>query len=487
MVDASPVIGARQLLKDTAVYGLAMAVNRSTWLILFPLYALHYSVTEFGTVELFLAFGNALVAVATIGQDSSLLRFYNEQSCSSGRRQLVGLCILIQFFGAAILLTLGIPYAARQTPQAPNAVALWAIILLQTPLQMIANIALTVLRAKFDALRYFIVSVSGILLQVPANVVAITVYGADIQTLFLVNLAATAIFAALGLWLIRNDVAIPRNFWKIAPLLKYGLPMWGIVVIAAFQPALDRSIAATILGDNELGLYAAGARLAMLISLPLQAFQTAWMPFIMVRYRQPDLAEFFNFVLKVFVILMCSLVVGLEIASTGLVSLLGAGKYSGSEVVVFPIAMGLGLQGIALLTGIGTVLANKTHLRLITFFASLMIAAFFMFVLAARFGIFGLALGFLFGQIAKCALETYFGNRVWPLAMKLGRISGFLSAALMVGFIHALVLAGLSTVPTVFVESFMLCSLALLAWFWVLDQRDRERVASLRTYFPHFS
>ena len=64
------------LLNDSLVYGLGGALNKVLALFTFPLLARHFSVEQFGVIDLLNTSVVLLVTLLVFGQDSAVARFF---------------------------------------------------------------------------------------------------------------------------------------------------------------------------------------------------------------------------------------------------------------------------------------------------------------------------------------------------------------------------------------------------------------------------
>ena len=69
-------------------------------------------------------------------------------------------------------------------------------------------------------------------------------------------------------------------------LINYSVPFGIIAVTGFFVSIFERSMTLRLYGSNELGIYSASARIALLISLIVFSFQTAWGPFALSIYKK---------------------------------------------------------------------------------------------------------------------------------------------------------------------------------------------------------
>jgi O-antigen/teichoic acid export membrane protein len=154
-------------------------------------------------------------------------------------------------------------------------------------------------------------------------------------------------------------------------LLPYAVPLGVICVAGAFSPTLERTLTDRLLGAQELGLYAAAAKVAMLVGLLVGAFQTAWGPFSLSIHRQLDAARTYNQVLRFFTLAMCIAVLGLMLVSGLIIGVLASDRYSSAAIAVFPLAMGLVVQATSWITELGIGLSKRSHLNLFPYCVSL--------------------------------------------------------------------------------------------------------------------
>ena len=71
------------------------------------------------------------------------------------------------------------------------------------------------------------------------------------------------------------------GIFKSKKMLLYGLPMGLAVLADTAQPLIERLLIIDTLDAVSLGLYVAAAKVAMILLLPVGAFQMAFMPLAM--------------------------------------------------------------------------------------------------------------------------------------------------------------------------------------------------------------
>ena len=413
------------LAKDSVVYGGAAALSQSLSLFTFPLLARHFSVADYGLIDFFNVLVNFLTILLVFGQDSAVARFFYEYKDAPVRKQVVTQSLLVQLgYAALALLALWIfsDRVAGRLHDSPQSALLFKLILIQVPFQLLINFSQNILKWTFSRVHYLAISLGSVVARVSALFAALFFWDLDVARVFWINVGVSAIFGILGMIFVRGWLTRPAGFRILKDLLLFAVPLGIVCSVGAFVPATERWIVSGLLGEKDLGLYAAGSKIAMLISMPIQAFQMAWGPFSLAIHKEADAAATYNWILKALTWGLCLGVLSLAAVAGPALRLLATERFAGAAVVVFPLAMGLALQAIGWIPGIGISISKKTVLNLYAYllYAAVSVAA--IFSLARAFGIFGVAYGTLCGHAAKAFMESYFGQKAWRIEWQFGGI-----------------------------------------------------------------
>ena len=425
------------LFKDSVLYGGAAAISKAFALITFPLLARQLSVVDYGVLDFFLVLSSLVTLLFVFGQDSAVARFFYEHEDDEARRQLISQSLAFQVG----LLLLAVPvlwfaaeYVTRFLVDSPQAVLLFRIVLLQLPFLLLLNFSQNLLKWNFQRRPFMILSLGSTVVQAGLLVFVLFMLDAGPGEILLVYLAVTIGFGLLGIWFVRAWLAWPQGFAYLRCMLPYAIPFGLICVLGAFLPALERNLTNELLGAHELGLYAAGAKIAMLVGIVVSAFQTAWGPFSLSLYKQDDAGHTYNAVLRVFTLLVCVMVLGLSLVAETLIYWLASERYVGAAVVVFPLALGLAMQAIGWITEIGISISKRSHLGLYGYVVAVIVTVAGIMWLAPRLGLVGVAAGVLAGQASRAAVSSWLAQRAWPLPWRFGPVLFVGALTLTVGF-----------------------------------------------------
>ena len=426
------------LIKDSFVYGGAAAISQAFSLITFPLLTRHFSVAEYGALDYFMVLTSFLATFFILGQDSGVARYFYEYEDRTERCQLISESLVIQLAGLALilpLLWLVADWLASLLPEVPYSVWLFKIVLLQLPFLLLINFSQNLLKWTFARSQYLIMSLGFTVVRAAMLVGVLLSLDVGIEEVLLISLANSIVFGVVGTLLVRGWLVLPTNFRYSRQMLRFSIPIGVICALGAFSPSLERTLIEQLLGTGDLGLYAAGTKIAMLIGLVAGAFQISWGPFSLSIYQQADAGQTYNWVLKLFAMLMCVMVLVLTLLALPLIKFLASDRYVGAVVVVFPLAMGLAIEATSWITEIGIGFSKRSYLSLYGY-ALFVVATFAGIVfLAPVLGLLGLAVAVMIGQIAKALLISWLAQRAYPMPWHYAPVVAVLSLTLIIGLV----------------------------------------------------
>ena len=470
------------LAKNTAIYGLGGAFNKAIALITFPLLARYFSVQDYGLIDFLNTSVVLLVTILVFGQDSAVARFFYEDTDTQYRRQVVSQSFVFQ----VAILACALPVLWLYTDRIAALMSadeqggtIVKLIILQAPFFLFINFSQNLLKWTFKRWQFLFISVGSAIATMLGLVAGIMLFEFGVVDVFVVYLITRAIFGLLGLWFVRQWLTIPAGWDRLRELLPFAIPFGVICVMSAALPVMERTLVKWLIGAPELGLYAAGAKVAMLIGLPVNAFQIAWGPFALSIFKEENAAESYRFVLRAFVVLIFCVVLALTAMAEPIVRILGSARYEGAAIVVFALSMGRAVQGIGAITEIGIVFSKKSYLKLYGYGTMVLVAATAIPLLSMTFGLVGTAWGSMAALLAKTVVEAWLAQRAHPIAWSYSGPVLLGAATLVFGGLHQatfgqLEVAGLSLVPIIGIA-------ALLAagWLILLNAAARARLVNL--------
>lgn len=453
------------LARDAAVYGLAGALNKALALITFPLLARHFSMDDYGVIDLLNTLLVLITTLLVFGQDSAVARYFFEDTSDVYRRQVASQSLALQ--AGVVLCALPVMWmSAQQFAPALSGRAegdvVFKLMLLQAPGFLSVNFSQGILKWTFKRWKFLFISVGSTVATLIGLAVAIGVFRLDIVGVFAIYLIVRTLFGLVGLWFIRKWLRLPSGVDRLKDLVRFAWPYGTICVLSAAMPVLERGVIMGMLGPRELGLYAVGAKVATLISLPINAFETAWSPFALSIHKQKGADKTYSVVLETYALLVLACVLGLTAFAGPIIRVLGSARYEDGVFVVFALCMGAAIQAIGAITESGIMFSKKSYLKLYGYGAMVFFAFVSVPALTRVFGIGGAAWAAMCSLLVRSFMEGWMAQRAHPIDWNYNvpLLLGLFTMA--VGALHQATLgsfdvAGVSLVP--------LCGLMLLLAF----------------------
>ncbi|MGR8934390.1 MAG: polysaccharide biosynthesis protein [Gammaproteobacteria bacterium] len=315
----------RQLVSQTAIYGLSSIVGRFLNYLLVPLYTYTFSTGAYGVVSEFYAYAGFFAVLLAFGLETGYFRFRQKQAYAGDDVYTSALGFLV----VANLLFLGLIAAYKQSlatalryPGHPEYLLWFAGIL---TLDAITALPFARLRAENRAWRFASIKLAEIFLTIGLNLFFLLLCpklvvlwpestiarlydpGLGVGYIFLSNLAASTCKLLLLLPQFRN-VRLHLDPRILAPMLAYSLPMVIIGFAGMVNEMLDRAILKFLLPYDlntnlqMLGIYGACYKLSILMTLFVQAFRYAGEPFFFAYAGRADAKRAYAVVMQYFVI-----------------------------------------------------------------------------------------------------------------------------------------------------------------------------------------
>jgi O-antigen/teichoic acid export membrane protein len=462
------------LFKDTVIYGGASAISKLFGILTFPVMARYFSIEDYGTIDAYNVLSALLVTLLVFGLDSSVARYFYQYEEVKEKKTVVSEALVVQI----VLVFISIPFLfyfsdniSKFYSRRNDVKPLTNLIIWQIPFSLMINFSGNILKWNFKRTRYLIIQLGSTFFYVGSILIGIYFFKINIVDVFKIYLIIRLIFGVVGMIFIANWLTVDLRFNKIRPLLQYGAPYGVICVITSVLPALDRYFINEYLTRYDLGLYAAGTKVAYLIQFPIYAFQMAWGPFYLSLFKDPNASKTYNKVFSLFTIFICS--VGLLIILFGkpvLLALAGA-KYIEAGSIILPIVIGFIIMSMGWILGIGIDLALKSYLKLYSNICRLLVTWISILILIKPLGLIGVSIGFCFGYLISTALEAYLSYKTFNLNFELELPLFILVIVSCIGLVSNYASTNNVTIDVI-IRSFVFVFFLLFIWAIPLKRRS---------------
>ncbi|MDT8406973.1 MAG: oligosaccharide flippase family protein [Methylococcales bacterium] len=435
----------QQLAGQTAIYGFSSIFGRLLNYLLVPLYTYTFSAEQYGVVTEFYAYSGFFAVLLVFGLETGYFRFrHNKPEYQAERVYASALSFIVLLTGVFLALLHGNQaWLATELGYADNPLYLqWFAAILA--LDALSALPFAKLRADNRALRFAGIKLLEIVLSIGLNLGFLVFWPAllarypdmalagwynpdfGVGYIFIANLIASTIKCLLLLPQLRGvPVCVPDRL--LAALLRYSGPMVIIGFAGMVNEMLDRVLlkqylpydAATNL--KMLGIYGACYKLAMLMSLFVQAFRYAGEPFFfrMAGHRQArtDYAR----VMTLFVIAGCVIFLGVTLYLPWFQYFIGPEYRAGLTVVPILLMANL-LLGVYVNLSLWYKLSDRTLLGAGVSLLGALLTVVLNLAWIPRFGYVGSAWATLLSYGAMVLISWVLGRVFYPVPYPLLRL-----------------------------------------------------------------
>ena len=462
---------------NSLVYLGGLLLSNALTFMIFPILAKSLSKGDFGLLDFYLSLGILISVLLAFGIDSSIGRLLHEVEEPEARSRLIFESILIQ--SIFIIMIIYILYIVSDLIGGYFKVnfyniSIFKLILIQSAFQAIINIPLNLLKWTFQKWKYIILSISSAGFGLLCISISIFSFNANLIEVIEAIIIGKIISAAVGIYLIHNLIVFKiLRFDYLGRILKYAIPIGIICILEVALPVIERDFILKFLSTEELGQYAASAKFVAILSIVVQAFQSAWGPFSLSVRNQEMSNEGFVLTVKLYVfsISICSLI--LLIISKFTLVLLTSTAYQDGWFLIFPMSIILIINSIGSITGIGLVISNRPYIQLINYLFFVIISFILIGILTKEYSIYGTACAVLLTSAIKTIfisrLSQFFYFIEWPFKI----ISVIVLLNLLVGVIIIFIMINsLYFLACIF---FIVSIIFVSYYFWIYALNDYEK------------
>lgn len=318
----------KRLLGQTAVYGLTVILGRALNFLLVPLYVYVFKDTkDYGVISILYAWVAFLIVLLPLGMETAFFKFVNDDKKNKDtifqNSFLTVTGFNVVFLVTALLFSKTIA-GWMLLPEHPEYVILLALIVC---IDATSALPMAKLRAENQAKRFATIQVSSILVNIIFNLVLLLFFFDNnnphqgILFILIANLLASLV-KPIMVYKDLLKVKFTYNGELAKKMLLYSLPL----VLAGFagivNETIDRILLHNILykmqlnelgneqlaiayAESQVGIYSASYKLAMLVTIFLQAYRYAAEPFFFSNAQNTDRNRLYVKVMNYLIAALC--------------------------------------------------------------------------------------------------------------------------------------------------------------------------------------
>lgn len=477
----------RKLAGQTAIYGLSSIVGRLLNYLLVPLYTYKFAnAADYGVVSELYAWVAFLVVLLTFGMETAYFRFRKEvedekEVFKSGFFTLfivnIGFLLFIFIFNQPIA-------NAMLFSEHPEYIVLLSLIVV---IDGVSALPLARLRAEEKALKFAGINFAAILVNIILNLFFLLVLfdpANPEQGVFYILLANLISSALKPLVLIKDFLGISfRPDWRLVKgMLVYALPL----VVAGFagiiNETLDRILLKHLLittdpsglmyAEAQVGIYSACYKLAMLVTIIIQAFRYAAEPFFFAQQKNENKKQIYVKVMNYFIGFLCLVFLGVTMNIDVLKYFIQNEIYwEGLGVVPILLVANIFL-GIYYNQSIWYKLSNKTKYGALIAITGALLTIILNIVFIPKYGYWASAWATLSVYFFQMVLSYLLGQKHYPIPYNVGKFGVFMIVSFCIYYVFSRINFEWVTINFLVKNSGVLLFLAL---FFVIEKFWKEK------------
>ena len=408
------------IFKDTAIYGLSSIIGRFLNYLLVPLYTAKLSAASggYGIITNIYAYVALVLVLLTFGMETTYFRFTNKTHTDSQTvygTTLITVGSLSLLFAVLVLLLLKPISQLMGYGEHPEYVGVMAV---TVAIDAFLCIPFAHLRQQKKALKFAALKLLNIIVNIALNVIYFAwMDGKDVGYAFYINLVCTVMLAVCLI----SEYATFR--WRLdkqllKSMLKYSWPILVLGIAGILNQTADKMLFPYIYKgvdmQEQLGIYGAASKIAMIMAMITQAFRFAYEPIVFAGVKDKDQHEMYAKAMKYFIIFTLLAFLMVVAYMDILKFIIGRDYWSGLRVVPIVMAAEI-MMGIYFNLSFWYKVIDKTIWGAIFSGIGCGVLLLVNIIFVPRFGYMACAWGGFAGYGTAMLISYFVGQKYYPI------------------------------------------------------------------------
>ena len=296
------------IAKDTAIYGLSSIIGRFLNYLLVPLYTAQLSAASggYGIITNMYAYVALILVILTFGMETTYFRFTNKTHTDSDvvySTTLISVGSISALFAALVIIFITPISGLMGYGDHPEYV--W-VMALTVAIDAFLCIPFAHLRQQKKAIKFASLKLLNIAVSILLNLIYFAwMDGKDVGYAFYINLVCSAM---LALCLFTEYTGFRWVFDKklLRTMLSYSWPILVLGIAGILNQTADKMLFPYIYKGSDtleqLGIYGACSKIAMIMAMITQAFRFAYEPIVFAGVKDKGQHEMYTQAMKYFII-----------------------------------------------------------------------------------------------------------------------------------------------------------------------------------------
>ncbi len=450
----------KRFLKDTIIYGIAAVLPRVINFLLVRVHTDALPPDSFSENTYFYIWAALFSVLLTFGMETAFFRFYSKEKKKDVliSTAFISMLFMIGFFIVLLSVFFDSFLNFFNFQSNPLRLKLFIGILV---LDTIAMVPFAYLRASNRPVKYAIIKLINV-----AVIVIITLLGLKyipefieegtslptiitdnyfktpkVNYIFIANIFGSALsFLLLLPYLLKFKFQF--DFDLLKKMLRYSWPIAVAGIAYVINENLDKYLIKQLIGDSEMGIYAACYKLAIFMNLYIMAFRLGAEPFFFNHADKKDAKETYARILNYFVIIGALVFVGIVVYIDILKELFINKEYWSAIKIVPIVLLAYLFLGIYHNLAIWYKLTDKTRFGMYFSIIGAIITIILNLWLIPKIGIMAAAWATLLAYGTMTVISYFIGKKHYPINYNIKKMGIYLGASILICVISFLKFRG---------------------------------------------
>lgn len=317
----------RSLIGQTAIYGLPTIVGRLLNYLLVPLYTKYLAPEQYGVVSELYAWVAFLLVFLTFGMETAYFRYFNEREDKDDvfRNSFLTVLGLNGIFLIILLFFYQSISDSMLYSDHPEYIILLSLVVC---IDAVSALPMAKLRSERKALKFSSIHFTAIAVNIALNLylfffVLDKNHPEDGILFILISNLISSLVKPVGTWRDFLGIRLAYNFELAKEMLRYSFPLVIAGLAGIVNETLDRALLKHVLynrggyslvkAEAELGIYSACYKLAMIVTIFLQAYRYAAEPFFFAQSKNENRNKLYVRIMNYFVAAVCIVFLGVAL------------------------------------------------------------------------------------------------------------------------------------------------------------------------------
>jgi O-antigen/teichoic acid export membrane protein len=440
----------KELLSQTAIYGVGILLNRSLSFFLLPLYTQFFSPGELGLYNLIQSIWLFIILIYVYGLETSFIKSFIDEKDSLKRKEIYSTTFILItttsiFFSILIYLFAGNITALFSFDDKAKAEYLIKILSLLLFFDTLSRFPLLLLRAELKAKTYFFLTLISLIVNLSLNVIFIVFMKLNIEAILYSYIISVIFVLVIGIIITKKYIGWNFSVKRAKDLVVYGNKFIYMGLFLILIDISDRFFLKYFFDESIVGIYSANYRLASVMSLSIAAFRFSWTPYFLNIADNPDNKKIIANIFIYFVFAGLSLFLIFSFFTEPIVKM----SFSGYNLLNIKYQIGLSIVPIVLLAyffsglfanlNVAPFYANKTSKLLLVTVEGFIINIILNFILIPKYQMTGAALATLITYASMFVHIYFISQKVYKIYYDWKKIGTMTLSAILIFLIFYII------------------------------------------------